>query len=99
MNSKIAGHSIVVATRNQVSCDLGGEVAILDVKSGIYYGLNDIGARIWNLIQEPQSVEAICQRILEEYAVEADRCAQDVLTLLRELVGNGLIEVRDGTDS
>jgi hypothetical protein len=97
MNSKLAGNSIVVAARGQVSCDLAGEAAILDIKSGIYYGLNAVGARIWNLIQEPQLVDAICATILEEYDVEPDRCARDILTLLQELLANGLIEVRNET--
>lgn len=97
MNSQIARGSIVVAARGQVSCDLAGEVAILDMKSGIYYGLNAVGARIWNLIQEPQLVDAICATILEEYDVEADQSARDILTLLQALLANGLVEVRNET--
>jgi trimethylamine:corrinoid methyltransferase-like protein len=97
MNSKISGSSTVVAAREQVSCDLAGEVAILDVKSGIYYGLNAIGARIWHLIQAPQTVDAVCETILAEYDVEADRCERDILMLLQELVANGLVEIRNGT--
>jgi hypothetical protein len=95
MNSQIVGSSIVVAARDQVSCDLAGEVAILDMKSGVYYGLNAVGARIWNLIQEPTPLDAICATILEEYDVEADQCASDVLTLLQALLANRLVEVRN----
>jgi hypothetical protein len=97
MNSQIVGSSIVVAVRDQVSCDLAGEVAILDMKSGIYLGLNAVGARIWNLIQEPKLVDTICETILEEYDVEADQCQRDILTLLQALLANGLVEVRNET--
>ena len=97
MNSQIIGSSIVVAARDQVSCDLAGEAAILDVKSGIYYGLNAVGARIWNLIQAPKSADEVCQTILEEYDVEADQCAHDILTLLQALIANGLVEVCNET--
>jgi hypothetical protein len=55
MKSAGSRHSIVVATKDQVSSDLGGEVAILDLKAGVYYGLDTVGARIWNLIQEPRA--------------------------------------------
>ena len=48
--------SVVTATRDQVSCDLAGEAAILHLRSGTYYGLNAIGARIWALLQQPTSV-------------------------------------------
>jgi Coenzyme PQQ synthesis protein D (PqqD) len=97
MNSQLVGSSIVVAARDQVSCDLAAEAAILDVKSGIYYGLNAVGARIWNLIQEPKLVATICETILEEYDVEADQCARDILTLLQALIAQGLVEVCNET--
>ena len=45
----------MVATKDQVSCDLAGEAAILNIKSGVYYGLDPVGARIWNLMQEPRA--------------------------------------------
>jgi hypothetical protein len=41
------------ATRDQVSSDLKGEVAILDLKAGVYYGLDAVGARVWELLQGP----------------------------------------------
>ena len=93
----ILRNSLVVAARDQVSCDLAGEVAILDMKSGIYYGLNALGARIWNLVQEPKIVSELCEIILEEYDVEADRCEHDILALLQELTAKGLVEIRNGT--
>jgi Coenzyme PQQ synthesis protein D (PqqD) len=93
----ILGDSIVVAVKNQVSCDLAGEAAILEMKSGIYYGLNAVGARIWKLIQAPKMVREVCASILEEYDVEAERCEHDILALLEELVATGLVEIRNGT--
>jgi Coenzyme PQQ synthesis protein D (PqqD) len=93
----ILGDSIVVAARDQVSCDLAGEVAILDVKSGTYLGLNAVGARIWHLIQAPKTVDQVCETLTEEYDVQADRCRCDVLALLQELAAKGLVEIRNGT--
>jgi hypothetical protein len=95
MKYTVSGRSVVVAAEGQVSCDLAGEVAILDVKSGIYYGLNAIGGRIWNLIQEPRMVSEVCQTLLEEYEVEPKRCEHELLVLLQELAAKGLIEVQD----
>ncbi len=84
-----------MATRDQVSSDLMGEVAILDLKAGVYYGLDDVGARIWNLIQEPKAVSEIRDTLLQEYDVEADRCERDLLALLQRLADEGLVEVED----
>ena len=99
MEYTVSGRSVVVAAEGQVSCDLAEEVAILDVKSGIYYGLNAIGGRIWNLIQEPRMVNEVCQTLLEDYEVEPERCERELLALLQELAANGLIEVQNACGS
>jgi len=87
--------SSVVATKDQVCSDLAGEAVILDLKSGVYYGLNEVGASIWNLIQEPRTVNEIQDAILAEYEVEPEQCARDILALLQQLADEGLIKVRD----
>ena len=89
----VSGSSTVVAAKDQVSSDLGGEVAILDLKAGVYYGLDAVGARIWSLIQEPRTVNEIRDRLLEEYEVEPERCERDLLVLLQRLADERLIEV------
>lgn len=86
--------SSVVAAREQVSSDLGGEVAILDLKSGIYYGLDAVGAQIWSLLQEPRTVEEIRDVLVREYEVDDERCERDLVALLQSLADEGLIEVR-----
>jgi len=88
-----------VAARDQVSSNLDGEAAILNLKNGVYYGLDPVGARIWSLIQEPTTVAELRDAIVEEYEVEPDRCERDLLALLRDLAAEGLIEVRDETNS
>ena len=91
----VSGDSTVVAAKDQVSSDLGGEVAILDLKAGVYYGLDAVGARIWSLIQEPRTVNEIRDILLEEYEVEPEHCEADLLALLRRLADEGLVEVRN----
>lgn len=84
-----------MAAKDQASSDLGGEVAILNLKAGVYYGLDAVGARIWSLIQEPRTVNEIRNILLEEYEVEPERCERDLLVLLQRLATEGLIEVED----
>jgi hypothetical protein len=97
MSTTISDHSVVVVTKDQVSCDLAGEAAILNIKSGVYYGLDPIGARIWNLMQQPRKVAEIQDEITNEYEVEPERCARDLIALLEKLFAHGLIEVREGS--
>jgi hypothetical protein len=95
----ISEHSIVAASASQVSCDLAGEAAILNLADGVYYGLDPVGASIWHMIQQPMSVEEICRRVMGEYDVEADVCHRDVVALLEQLAARGLIEVRTETSA
>jgi hypothetical protein len=94
MTSTVSQRSTVVASRDQVSSDLGGEKAILDLKEGRYYGLDDVGARVWDLIQEPRDVGDIRDILLEEYDVAPERCERDLLALLQRLADEELVEVR-----
>ena len=83
----------VVATPDQVSSELADEAIILDLESGTYFGLDATGARIWQLIQEETTVEAVRDQLLREYEVSAERCERDLLDLLQELREHGLIQV------
>lgn len=83
--------SVVVAAKHQVSCDVSGEAVILNLKSGVYYGLDALGARIWDLIQEPMTVGRIQATLLKEYDVQPDRCERDLLALLQKLADAGLV--------
>lgn len=89
----ISWHSIVVAAKDQVFCDLAGEAVILNLKSGVYYGLDAVGGQIWNLLQVPITVSNIRDALLKEYDVEASQCECDLLALLQQLATEGLIEI------
>jgi hypothetical protein len=91
----ISNNAIVVASKEQVSSDLEGEAVILNLKNGMYYGLDAIGSRIWTLLQTPQSVAALRDAIVAEYDVDAARCERDLLALLTNLAAAQLIEVSD----
>jgi len=89
----ITTSSIVVAAKDQVSSDLAGEVVLLSLQTGMYYGLDRVGARVWELMREPTSVGDLRDAIVREYDVDSERCERDVLDLLRKLAEAGLVEV------
>ena len=92
---QISDGSTVKASGDLISSEVGGETVALNLKSGIYYSLNSVGSRIWQLIQEPRSVRDIRRAILDEFDVDEQRCETDVHNLLKELAAKGLVEVRD----
>lgn len=94
---RLSGRSTIVAAKEQVSCSMAEEAVVLDLKAGVYYGLNEVGARVWSLVQEPRNVSDIRDAILEEFDVDPSLCERDLLVLLRDLAGRELIKVKDET--
>lgn len=95
---RLSMESIIACGKDQAAAELAGEVLILSLQTGAYYGLSDVGARIWDLLGTSPRVSELCARIVSEYDVEPDRCSRDVLALLQALVDRGLVEVRgEGT--
>jgi hypothetical protein len=92
---KISSDSMVAATHRFVSADLGEEVILLHLENGLYFGLGNVGARIWQLLQNPVKVGEIERLLLEEYEVDTDTCHAEVVTLLEKLVGENLVEVKN----
>jgi hypothetical protein len=90
----ITPDTIVVASRELVAANLDGEVVILGFQSGSYFGLDQVGAFVWDLIQAPRKVAELRDRILEEYDAEPDQCEQDLIHLLEDLLEKQLIEVQ-----
>jgi hypothetical protein len=91
----VTGHSRVVVAKEQISSDLDGEAVILNLKSGVYYGLNPVGASIWSLIQQPKTISEIQDALLAQYEVEPEQCDRDLFSMLHQLEAEGLIEVSD----
>jgi hypothetical protein len=85
--------SLVCAQPEQLASKLGDDVAILNLKSGVYYGLNPVGARIWELIQQPKSVAAIRQVLLGEFDVEPQQLDADLNDLLQQMQAEDLIRL------
>jgi hypothetical protein len=88
--------SVLVASSGQVSVDINSEAIILNLQDGRYYGLDPVGALIWERIQTPARVSDVVADLLNEFEVEPEQCRDDVLSLLNELAGRGLVEFQDG---
>jgi len=81
--------------KNVLFHNLQGEEVLLDLNTGIYWGLDAVGTRIWTLLQADMRVDAMLQVMLDEYDIEEDRLRQDMLGFLSRMVENGLLEVAD----
>ena len=85
--------TIVVAARDVMAADFSPEVVLLNLRDGVYYGVEDVGARVWTLLQTPIAVRAILDTIAAEFDVEPARCERDVRAFVEQLVARGLADV------
>ncbi len=94
-NNALSLDALVCLAKDQVSCDLSGEAVVLDLKAGMYYGLNTVGAFVWNLISDkPIFVRDIQKAVLKEYDVDTESCEKDILQVLNQLADARLIEIK-----
>ena len=83
-----------VVVSDQVLCrELDGELVILDLKSEAYFGLDEVGARIWQLFTGDRSIQAVFEALIEEYDVEPETLRADLVELLEQLCDRGLITI------
>jgi len=69
------------------------DLVILNIATGRYIGLDDIGRHIWDMIEAPMRVGDICEALAQQYRGDADAIAADAKTFLEELAGEGIIRV------
>lgn len=93
MSGNITASSRVVVSHDQVSCDLDGEAAILNLATGVYFGLDSVAASIWQRLQEPVRVSSLCAALMDEFDVDAHTAEADLLTFLTEMRNEGLVEL------
>lgn len=92
-SSILTRSSLVVATTEHVSSNLAGEEVILDLASGTYYGLNEVGTAVWKLLVTPRRVADVCTHLQVEYDVAADALEHDVLALVNDMHRRHLVRL------
>lgn len=91
----ITPDSIVSQSKGQVSTEIDGEIVLMDIEKGSYYGMNPILSHIWKLIEKPTAVSALCAQLMEEYDVSREECQKDVLESLEQLKRENQIGISD----
>lgn len=92
---KIQLSNIVSQGKQQVSTEVDGETVMMSVEKGMYYGLDAIGTRIWQLLEKPITVSEMLEKLLYEFEDKENACEKDLLVLLDNLYKQELIHVHD----
>lgn len=74
-----------------MAADMNGSAVMMDIESGKYYNLGAVGKSIWQIIEEPTAIESLINKLTEEYDVTYERCQNETMAFLEQLVSFGLI--------
>jgi hypothetical protein len=92
-NAPLNSQSFVRRKPSLVGFQVGEHLAMLGREQGHYYTLNETASRIWQMIEQPQKVQHLCDTLRIEYQIDAATCNHESIALLNELLTESLIEV------
>jgi hypothetical protein len=81
-----------------ISRELAGETVLLNLESGVYYGLDSVGTRVWQLLQQDKTLADVCLVMVDEYDAPADVLQDDIATLVHELCEKQLLMPRQSPE-
>lgn len=91
----ISLHHIVVQGTGNIASDMGGERVMLSIQNGKYYNLGEVGGVIWDLTKNPIPVKLLITTLMSKYEVEQSECEEQVLSFLKHLLEEKLINIQE----
>ena len=73
--------------------ELSGQGVLLDLASGTYFGLNEVGTRLWELLSQNDSLDSAANVLEQEFEVSADVLRNDIEQLLQQMQSKGLLQI------
>jgi Coenzyme PQQ synthesis protein D (PqqD) len=85
------GDSRLVRSRDLLTAVVDEDTVMFAPDQGVYFGLDPVGTRVWELLEEPRSIDDLCRILGDEYEIDAETCRTDVGALIAELRGAKLV--------
>jgi len=89
----LALESRLVRMPELVACDMDGELVMMSIERGEYYGVGGVGTRVWQLLEEPVSLGRIVHTVMQEFEVDEAACRQDMFSFADQLLSLGLVRL------
>ena len=86
---------IVVRDDEPISTRIDGDVVMLSERQAAYFGLNEVGSRIWDNLSEPRRIGEICETLSKAYDATEETITVEVTRFLQELLARGLVRIVD----
>lgn len=86
--------TVLIKSPDVLTSEVQNGLAMMDVQSGNYYGLDDIETKIWALIDNQRSLAEICDLLIESYDVNREQCWEDLTRWVGQLAKNKLVALK-----
>lgn len=87
--------SLLARNPDLVAAVMDGDIVMMSIERGLYFGISGVGTRIWALLEIPMSVEDLVRIIRSEYEIDEVTCQTDLLAFAQDLVGNGIVQIAE----
>jgi Coenzyme PQQ synthesis protein D (PqqD) len=83
-------------TRNadNIASKIQDEIVMVNVTLGNYFSLNSVASSIWELLEQPRTLDDLCDHLIEEYDIDRESCIKEAQSFLDKLVEHKLIELK-----
>ena len=87
------GQDIIARNDALLTTQVDGELLAMSIEQGACYGLNPVGTEIWNLLETPHSVDAICAALVDRFEVTEETCRAEVADFLTKMRDGAMISI------
>lgn len=88
---EIGTETIVSRNPDIIHTEMDDEIVMINLDRGEYYGLDNIGSEIWEMLEGEISVMHLCEVLGKKYRVGSEQCLKDILPFLKEMVENEVL--------
>ncbi len=95
MNTSISLNTLIHRAEGNIEAEIDGELVMMNIETGDYYGLDVSAKRIWEIVEKPCTYKNLIEQLTEEFEVTETQCKSDVEKFLAEMAENNLIVITD----
>ena len=89
--SPIDPATLIVRDPDMIAAEMDGDLVMMSIERGEYFGIGGVGTRAWELLEEPTTVDRLCAVVCAEFEVDETTCRTDMLGFVSELMDLGLV--------
>ncbi len=85
---------VLAKGENYIANEIDGEVVMMNIETGLYVSLNNTGKSIWNILDEPTSIENIIEYLINKYTITKEQCITDVIPFIEEMLKQEILIIK-----